>query len=65
MRNRDESGPNYITATAMAVLHRFGFPTNQPSLGIPTVCFIQKEERMRREREMEMDVTSFMIEETK
>jgi hypothetical protein len=36
----DESGPNYITSTAMAVLNRFGFPTNQPSLGIPTVSLL-------------------------
>ena len=36
-KDKDESGPNYNKETARAVLQRFGMPTYQPSLGIPTV----------------------------
>jgi hypothetical protein len=35
---RDEKGPNYSIEPAMAVIEKFGFPTHQPSIGIPTVC---------------------------
>eukprot|EP00009_Paramoeba_aestuarina_P016352 CAMPEP_0201523838 /NCGR_PEP_ID=MMETSP0161_2-20130828/20955_1 /ASSEMBLY_ACC=CAM_ASM_000251 /TAXON_ID=180227 /ORGANISM="Neoparamoeba aestuarina, Strain SoJaBio B1-5/56/2" /LENGTH=479 /DNA_ID=CAMNT_0047923063 /DNA_START=108 /DNA_END=1547 /DNA_ORIENTATION=- len=38
-RDKDESGANYIIPTALAVLERFGFPTHQPSLGIPTYYY--------------------------